>query len=1033
MAEKIKGITIEIGGDTTKLGKAISDSESKSKALTGELREVNKMLKFDPTNVELITQKQQILTEQIEATSDKLKILKEAQEQIEAQFKSGEIGAEQYRAFQRELTSTEGRLNALKNTLQATTNEIEQSASETAQAASKFDELSETIGQQEQKLSELRAEYTRVVVEQGKNSREAQELANEMKSLNSDLSKNKAEMEKAESASKELSKALDDVSDKAEESGDGFTVMKGAIADLISDGIQNLTGLLKDFATEADTSYSTFQAQTGASAQEMKELKKEIDELYMNNFGESLQDIGDKMAYVKQVTGEVDPTKIKELTENAITLEDTFGSDFSETIRGVNNLMYHFGIDSKTAFDLFAQGSQLGLDYTGELGDNISEYGGNFQQAGYSAEEYFQLLVNGSQNGAYNLDKVNDSINEVKNRLGDGTIERNLDMFSSGTQNVYREWENGKATMKDVIDSIVADIQTADSEQQALTMSAAAFGTMGEDANLKVVSSLTSTGEAFTDVKGKMESVKDIKYDNVTSQLSEIGRTIKMDIVTPLAEKLLPKVKEILEYVSNNLPTILPILAAIGTAMGTIFAVNKISTFITSIKTIGVAFQSLSGVTGILSTIKGAFSGLFTFLAANPVVLIIGAIIGAIVLLWTKCEWFRDGVTAIWNTIVEFLRGAVATIVNFFTVTLPEGLNSLITWFQNLPTAISEWLTAAWNHIKAWGANLWTSAVEIGTNFVNSIVTFFQELPYKIGAFLGTALSNIIQWGINLWNFATTQIPAFINQVITFFAQLPSRIWEWLKYAFDYVVKWGSDLIAKGGEAASNFINRVITYIKELPGKIQAKLTETINKVKTWASDMAAKGKEAAKSLLDNTVNGLTELPNKIKDIGKNVVHGLWNGIIGAKDWIIKKVKNFASDIIKGFKDTFQIHSPSRIMRDEIGKYLAQGVGVGIEENADEPLNAVEKLKEDMINSASGINGLTIGRQIEHTFKTPNEKAPVSALIPELVSMVAYYFPKLIEASQKAILLDGKELVGQTIDEIDNQLAVRYQMKARGI
>ena len=103
-----------------------------------------------------------------------------------------------------------------------------------------------------------------------------------------------------------------------------------------------------------------------------------------------------------------------------MALEQTFGSDFNETIRGVSNLMTHFGIDADTAFDLFAKGSQLGLDYTSELGDNIAEYGGNFEQAGYSAQEYFQLLENGTKNGAYNLDKVNDSINEVKNRLGDG-------------------------------------------------------------------------------------------------------------------------------------------------------------------------------------------------------------------------------------------------------------------------------------------------------------------------------------------------------------------------------------------------------------------------------------------------------------------------------------------------------------------------------------------------------------------------------------------------------------------------------------
>ncbi|MFR8669219.1 MAG: phage tail tape measure protein [[Clostridium] leptum] len=106
-------------------------------------------------------------------------------------------------------------------------------------------------------------------------------------------------------------------------------------------------------------------------------------------------------------------------------------------------------------------GSQLGLDYTDELGDNIAEYAGKFAQAGYSAEEYFQLLKNGTKNGAYNLDKVNDSINEVTTRLADGTISGAIGRFSTETQSLFEQWQNGGASQKQVIDSIVEDITIA--------------------------------------------------------------------------------------------------------------------------------------------------------------------------------------------------------------------------------------------------------------------------------------------------------------------------------------------------------------------------------------------------------------------------------------------------------------------------------------------------------------------------------------------------------------------------------------------
>lgn len=104
---RIKGITIELEGKTTGLEKAISDVTSKSIDLQGELRDVERLLKFDPGNVEALAQKQEILTKQFENTTEKLNRLKAAQEEVEKQFKSGDIGEKQYRAFRREVEFTE--------------------------------------------------------------------------------------------------------------------------------------------------------------------------------------------------------------------------------------------------------------------------------------------------------------------------------------------------------------------------------------------------------------------------------------------------------------------------------------------------------------------------------------------------------------------------------------------------------------------------------------------------------------------------------------------------------------------------------------------------------------------------------------------------------------------------------------------------------------------------------------------------------------------------------------------------------------
>ena len=190
----------------------------------------------------------------------------------------------------------------------------------------------------------------------------------------------------------------------------------------------------------------------------------------------------------------------------------------NETLRGVNSLMQQYGLTAQEAMDYIVVGTQNGLDKTNELGDNLSEYAGKFAQAGYSASEYFQLLDNGLKNGAYNLDKVNDAINEVTTRLVDGTIGESIGMFSTKTQELFTSWQNGGATQKQVIDSIVADIAGCTNQQEALNLAALAFGTMAEDGNLKFITSLTSVGSTYDSVKGSAQGL----FDATTTPMQEM-------------------------------------------------------------------------------------------------------------------------------------------------------------------------------------------------------------------------------------------------------------------------------------------------------------------------------------------------------------------------------------------------------------------------------------------------------------------------------------------------------------------------------
>ena len=161
-----------------------------------------------------------------------------------------------------------------------------------------------------------------------------------------------------------------------------------------------------------------------------------MQEVYSAGHGDSIRDVADAMALVKQYTNETDPSKLKEMTESGMALEEVFGTDLSESIRGADALMDNMGLTAEQAFDYIAKGAQSGLNKSGELTDNLAEYSQLWGQAGFSAEEMFSILQNGLDSGAYNLDKVNDFVKEFGNSLADGRIEKNINSFSGNTKNI---------------------------------------------------------------------------------------------------------------------------------------------------------------------------------------------------------------------------------------------------------------------------------------------------------------------------------------------------------------------------------------------------------------------------------------------------------------------------------------------------------------------------------------------------------------------------------------------------------------------
>ena len=151
----IKGLTVEIGGDTTKLGKALEDVNKKTSDLSGELSSINRLLKLDPGNVDLLAQKQKVLAEAINNTEEKLNTLREAEKQVQAQFEKGEVSEAQYRELQREIITTESKLKSYESAAKETADALEGVGKESSQAADNTKKLSETSKDTSEELKKV--------------------------------------------------------------------------------------------------------------------------------------------------------------------------------------------------------------------------------------------------------------------------------------------------------------------------------------------------------------------------------------------------------------------------------------------------------------------------------------------------------------------------------------------------------------------------------------------------------------------------------------------------------------------------------------------------------------------------------------------------------------------------------------------------------------------------------------------------------------------------------------------------------------
>lgn len=396
-------------------------------------------------------------------------------------------------------------------------------------------------------------------------------------------------------------------------------------------------------------------------------------------------------------------------------------------------------------------------------------------------------------------------------------------------------------------------------------------------------------------------------------------------------------------------------LIAIGSALAgiiTYMGIMKGYAIATSIIGIG---KALFNAVSMVKSFSGAMAILNATLMANPIGLVVGAIgalVAAFVYLWNTSDGFRNFWINMWNNIKEFTGNAIESIKNFFIVTIPEAIDNMIVWFQMLPNKIASWLEQAVIETGEWATNMWNKATETGANFINNIVTWFQQLPGNIHRWLGYALGYAVLWVYDMGKKAIEAGTNFINNIVSWFNQLPERINNWFKQAYQKAVEFDTNMRNKAVELGTKFINSITTWFQQLPGKIKAWFDNTIQKANEFKNNMIQKAKDTGREFGNWLKTSLQNLPNQMMTIGRDIVRGVWQGIVNMKNVFMNNVKSFFGGVVDGAKAALGIHSPSREMRDEVGKWIPAGVEVGIKRE----MPKLNETVQDEFNNLSNVN-----------------------------------------------------------------------------
>ncbi|TKI09970.1 DUF2207 domain-containing protein [Bacillus cereus] len=920
---RIKGISISIDGETTGLQNALKDVNKRSNDLTKELKDVERLLKFDPGNIEALAQKQQLLTQQIENTTQKLDKLKAAEQQVQAQFQNGKISEEQYRAFRREIEFTEGSLNGLKNKLGNMKAEQDSVASSTRQLETLFSATGKSV---DDFAGALGNRLVNAIKSGTATSRQLEQaigiIGREALGAETDIEKLQRALRSVD-AGNSIQQVRNELRDLQQEAGRTEKKFEG-----LKVGLENVIGGMAAgggiaSAVEKAMDMSKLQTKIDITFDVPESSKQSVEAAvrgvtaYGVDAEASLEGVRRQWALNKNVSDEANAAIVKGAAAIAQSYE---GIDFTELIQETNEIGNELGISQDGALGL--TNALLKMGFPPEQLDIIAEYGGQLTRAGYSAEEVQAIMEAGVETGTWNIDNLLDGLKEGRVKaaeFGQG-VDKAMKEALEGTnisaeqvqkwgQAVANGGKEGSAAMTEIAQAL----SQVDDETKRNELGVKFFGTMYEDQGQKIINTLLGAKEKTVDFQKNQEqlngSIK--KMDaNPAVKFQKAMQDLQMAL-QPVLGVIADVVAKIADWISNN-PKLAATLAAIAVAIGVIAG----------------AFMALAPIVVVISGVGAAMMGWVALIAV-----VVAAVVALGVLIYQNWDSIKQWTIDAWNAIGEFLVGIWDGIVQWAS----EAWNSISESTSAIWNSIKEFLIGIWNGIVefvvTWGTailetyvgiwtsifnfcmEIWNGIVEYLTSVLQGIATFFTEIWTSIStffqetwnglvAFITPVLQGIADFFSMIWNGISTVIQAVWN----FISQYLQAIWTAILYfatpLFESIKNFISECWNKISSTTSLVWETIKNFLVSCWNGLVSFVTPIFEKIKSWIvsvwdtiSSATMAVWNAVKNFLQACWNGLVAIVTPIFDAIKSWIVNAWNTISSTTSAVWNAIKSYLSSL----------------------------------------------------------------------------------------------------------------------------------------